>query len=68
MDGRRWHEQDVQKPLGGSGNGISKWFGIGLMVVGVILLLFSLPSWLWMSALAILLISAGFLLWQVLSS
>ena len=49
---------------GGSGNGISKWFGIGLMVVGVILLLFSLPSWLWMSALAILLISAGFLLWR----
>ena len=29
-----------------------------------ILLLFSLPSWLWMSVLAILLISAGFLLWR----
>ena len=34
------------------------------MLVGVILLLCSLPSWLWMSVLAILLISAGFLLWR----
>ena len=49
---------------GGQRSGVSKWFGLGLMLVGVILLLCSLPSWLWMSVLAILLISAGFLLWR----
>ena len=49
---------------GGQRSGVSRWFGLGLMVVGVILLLCSLPSWLWLSALAILLISAGFLLWR----
>ena len=49
---------------GGQRSGVSRWFGLGLMVVGVILLLCSLPSWLWMSVLAILLISAGFLLWR----
>ncbi len=49
---------------GGQRSGISKWFGLGLMLVGVVLLLFSLPGWLWTSVLAILLISAGFLLWR----
>ena len=49
---------------GGQRSGVSRWFGLGLMVVGIILLLCSLPSWLWMSVLAILLISAGFLLWR----
>ena len=49
---------------GGQRSGVSRWFGLGLMVVGVILLLCSLPGWLWMSVLAILLISAGFLLWR----
>ena len=49
---------------GGQRSGISRWFGLGLMLLGVILLLFSLPSGLWMSVLAILLISAGFLLWR----
>lgn len=49
---------------GGQRSGVSRWFGLGLMLVGVILLLCSLPSWLWMSVLAILLISAGFLLWR----
>ena len=49
---------------GAQRSGVSRWFGLGLMVVGVILLLCSLPSWLWMSVLAILLISAGFLLWR----
>ena len=49
---------------GGQRSGVSMWFGLGLMLVGVILLLCSLPSWLWMSVLAILLISAGFLLWR----
>ena len=49
---------------GGQRSGISRWFGLGLMLLGVILLLCSLPSWLWMSVLAILLISAGFLLWR----
>ena len=49
---------------GGQRSGIFRWFGLGLMLLGVILLLFSLPSWLWMSVLAILLISAGFLLWR----
>ena len=49
---------------GGQRSGVSRWFCLGLMVVGVILLLCSLPSWLWMSVLAILLISAGFLLWR----
>ena len=49
---------------GGQRSGISRWFGLGLMLVGVVLLLFSLPGWLWTSVLAILLISAGFLLWR----
>ena len=49
---------------GGQRSGISKWFGLGLMLVGVVLLLFSLPGWLWTSVLAMLLISAGFLLWR----
>ena len=49
---------------GGQRSSVSRWFGLGLMLVGVILLLCSLPSWLWMSVLAILLISAGFLLWR----
>ena len=49
---------------GGQRSGVSRWFGLGRVLVGVILLLCSLPSWLWMSVLAILLISAGFLLWR----
>lgn len=49
---------------GAKDNRYAKWFGLALMAVGVVLLLCSLPSWLWLSALAILLISAGFLIWR----
>ena len=49
---------------GGQRSGISRWFGLGLMLLGVILLLFSLPSWLWMSVYSEIARSAGFLLWR----
>ena len=51
---------------GRSSTGISrsKTIGIILMAVGVLVLLFFVPYWVWTSVLAILLISIGFLIWR----
>jgi len=38
--------------------------GLVLMVTGAILLLVSVPSWMWASVLGILMISTGFLIWR----
>ena len=38
--------------------------GIVLMVVGVLLFLIFVPDWVWTSALGVVLISVGFLLWR----
>ena len=38
--------------------------GLLLMGLGVILLLFFVPYWVWTAALAVLLISIGFLIWR----
>ena len=35
-----------------------------LMAVGLLLLVCNLPGWLWGTALGMLLVSAGFLLWR----
>ena len=38
--------------------------GIVLMAVGALLFLVFVPRWFWMSALGIVLISVGYLLWR----
>ncbi|MBE5772689.1 MAG: hypothetical protein E7337_01995 [Clostridiales bacterium] len=40
--------------------------GIALMVIGVVLLLVAVPRWFWTAFVAILLISAGYLIWRFL--
>ena len=46
------------------GNFSGKPLGLLLMGLGVILLLFFVPYWVWTAALAVLLISIGFLIWR----
>jgi hypothetical protein len=41
-----------------------KTLGIILMAVGVLILLFFVPYWIWTAVLAVLLISIGFLIWR----
>ena len=38
--------------------------GIALMVVGALLFLIFVPRWVWTSALGVVCISVGFLLWR----
>lgn len=42
----------------------SGFWGIVLMVVGLLLLVLSLPCWLWMAVLGLILIAIGFILWR----
>lgn len=44
--------------------GGSKVVGIILMVVGALMFLIFVPRWVWTSALGIIFISVGFLLWR----
>ena len=48
----------------GGGFNFSKVLGIVLMVAGGLMLLIFVPRWVWTGALAIVLISVGFLLWR----
>ena len=41
-----------------------KLIGIALMALGILLLLFFVPYWVWTAVLAVLLISIGFLIWR----
>ena len=43
---------------------LARSVGIALMIVGALMLLIFLPRWVWTSALAITMISIGFLLWR----
>ena len=45
-------------------NSGSKVAGIALMIVGALMFLLFVPRWVWASALGIVLISVGFLLWR----
>ena len=47
-----------------SGGGGTRVAGIVLMVVGLLLFLIFVPKWVWTSALGIVCISVGFLLWR----
>ena len=47
-----------------SGGGGTRACGIVLMVVGTLVFLIFVPRWVWLSALGIVLISVGFLLWR----
>ena len=57
MGGFYWHR---------SGGKPAKTVGLVLMIAGIILLLVSVPSWMWASVLGILLTSIGFLVWRFL--
>ena len=50
--------------FGGGRNRSARIAGIVLMALGLLILLFSIPSWMWVSVLGILLISIGFLVWR----
>jgi len=50
--------------FGSGGNRGVRTVGAVLMLVGAVLLLVSVPSWLWASVLGILLISIGYLIWR----
>ena len=45
-------------------NRAAKIIGGALMIVGLLLLLISMPGWLWLTLLGVLLISVGYLLWR----
>ena len=47
----------------GGGRGI-KTLGFVLMAAGFLILLLSMPSWMWAAILGIALISVGFLIWR----
>lgn len=47
----------------GGGRG-AKALGIVLMAAGFLILLLSVPSWMWASLAGIVLISVGFLIWR----
>ena len=49
---------------GSGGNSQTRIIGIALMALGVLALLFFVPTWVWTSVLAVLLISIGFLIWR----
>ena len=49
---------------GRKGPNISRIAGIALMVAGALTLLLFVPDWVWAGALAIVMISVGFLLWR----
>ena len=49
---------------GSGGNSQARIIGIVLMALGVLALLFFVPTWVWTSVLAVLLISIGFLIWR----
>ena len=49
---------------GNGGNSQTRIIGIVLMALGVLALLFFVPTWVWTSVLAVLLISIGFLIWR----
>ena len=49
---------------GKNGNRTSKNIGLVLMAAGMLILLLSVPSWLWASFLGIVLVSIGFLIWR----
>lgn len=44
--------------------GGQKLLGIALMVVGALMFLIFVPRWVWTSALGVICVSAGFLLWR----
>ncbi len=48
----------------GRGGGGSRVAGVILMVVGALMFLIFVPRWVWTSALGIIFISIGFLLWR----
>lgn len=47
----------------GGGRGI-RTLGVLLMAAGFLILLLSLPGWMWASLVGVALISIGFLLWR----
>lgn len=49
---------------GKNGNRTAKNIGLVLMAAGMLILLLSVPSWLWASFLGIVLVSIGFLIWR----
>ena len=49
---------------GGRGFGGAKTAGILLMIVGALLFLLFVPRWVWTSALGVVFICVGFLLWR----
>ena len=50
--------------FGGNGNRSTRILGLALMAAGVLILLLSVPSWLWSSVLGVVLVSVGFLIWR----
>lgn len=49
---------------GKGGNRTARTIGLVLMAAGLLILLLSVPSWLWASLVGILLVSVGFLVWR----
>ena len=49
---------------GRGGPGIGRAAGVALMIAGGLVFLIFVPRWVWTSALGIVMISTGFLLWR----
>lgn len=46
------------------GPNVARTVGVAMMAAGLLMLLIFVPRWVWTGALAIVLISVGFLLWR----
>jgi len=51
-------------PSSGKGSLIARIAGVVLMITGIIILLAVVPRWFWTALAAILIISAGYLIWR----
>ncbi len=54
----------MAKYCGSGQNGGLKLAGIALMTAGALMFLIFVPRWVWTSALGVVFISVGFLLWR----
>ena len=54
----------MRRNCGGNGGRGARIAGIALMIAGALLFLLFVPKWVWASALGIVCVSVGFLLWR----
>ncbi len=62
---RRYTYTQKKCPSSGGGSPWMKWVGIALMVIGILILLVSVPIRFWLALVGLALAIAGFILWRI---